>query len=104
MQYNTDYTFDELPASNTKRWVRSRKLAVIKAIDAGVLTEEDACTRYNLSPEELSSWRFMLQEFGPDALKTTHLKQYRDQYIDHQNFQIIATDTAQPHSEHNPAS
>ena len=104
MQYNTDHTLSKLPPSNTKRWVRSRKLAVIRAIDAGALTEDDACKRYDLSLEELSSWRFMLQEFGPDALKTTHLKQYRDQYIDHQNFQIIAADNAHQHSDQNPVS
>lgn len=66
-----------LPPADTQRWVKSRKVAVIQAIQRGQLTEEQACTRYNLSPEELQSWKHLLKRHGPDALRTTHLKRYR---------------------------
>ena len=66
-----------LPPANTARWVKSRKKAVIEAIEKGELSDETACTRYGLSPEELTSWKIMMQKFGPDALRATHIKQYR---------------------------
>lgn len=67
-----------LPPSDTKRWVKSRKLAVIKAIEQGQLNDEDACRRYDISAEELDSWKRLTRRYGPDALRTTHLKEYRD--------------------------
>lgn len=69
----------QLPPPNTQRWVKSRKIAVIKAIENGVLTDEQACMRYNLSQEELDSWKRALNRYGPGALRTTHLNRYRRQ-------------------------
>lgn len=66
-----------LPPRNTQRWVKSRKLAVIQAIEAGVLSDEQACQRYEISPEELDSWKRLTRRYGPEALRTTHLKEYR---------------------------
>ena len=54
-----------LPPANTDRWVKSRKLSVIKAIERGLLTDEQACEKYNLSQEELDSWRVALNRHGP---------------------------------------
>ncbi len=65
------------PPANTQRWVKSRKIAVIKAIDSGALSDEQACSQYNLSQEELDSWRKALNKHGPGALRTTHLNRYR---------------------------
>lgn len=67
-----------LPPPDTQRWVKSRKLAVIQAIDEGELTDEDACRRYDISAEELESWKRLTRRFGPQALRTTHLKEYRE--------------------------
>lgn len=66
-----------LPPPNTQRWVKSRKLAVIQAIENGVLSDEDACKRYSLSEEELQSWKIALKRYGPGALRTTHINRYR---------------------------
>lgn len=66
-----------LPPPTTQRWVKSRKIAVIKAIENGVLTDEQACQRYSLTPEELESWKHALTRHGPGALRTTHLNRYR---------------------------
>lgn len=66
-----------LPPRDTRRWVKSRKLAVIKAIEDGILSDDDACQRYELSREELDSWKRLARRYGPEALRTTHLKSYR---------------------------
>lgn len=84
-----------LPPANTERWVKSRKVAVIQAIQAGHLSEEQACERYNLSPEELQSWKRLLKRHGPDALRTTHLKRYRTVEITDPSHQsVISGDQA----------
>ncbi|PZQ48485.1 MAG: DUF1153 domain-containing protein [Micavibrio aeruginosavorus] len=74
-QRNAEITL--LPPPTTQRWVKSRKLAVIKAIDKGLLTDEQACQRYSLSAEELESWKMALNRHGPGALRTTHINRYR---------------------------
>ena len=66
-----------LPPPTTQRWVKSRKMAVIKAIESGILTDESACQRYSLSQEELDSWKRALNRHGPGALRTTHINRYR---------------------------
>lgn len=66
-----------LPPPNTQRWVKSRKIAVIKAIESGLLSDESACQRYSLSQEELDSWKAALNRHGPGALRTTHINRYR---------------------------
>jgi hypothetical protein len=46
----------DLPPPSTTRWVARRKAQVVTAVRDGVLTFEDACRRYNISPEEFLSW------------------------------------------------
>lgn len=77
-----------IPPRDTKRWVKSRKLAVVNAIQAEAITKEEACERYGLSPEELSSWFRLIENHGPDGLRTTHLKRYRAKDIMEQSFQL----------------
>jgi len=79
IRYEQSGGITQLPPPNTQRWVKSRKLAVIKAIESGVITDEQACLRYNLSQEELDSWKRALNRFGPGALRTTHINRYRRQ-------------------------
>lgn len=78
----------DLPPPNTTRWVKSRKLSVIKAIEDDRITKELAMEAYNLSAEELSSWYRLIKIHGPDALRTTHLKQYRSQDLKDQSFHL----------------
>lgn len=66
-----------LPPPNTQRWVKSRKLSVLKAIERGLLSDEEACKRYSLSQEELDSWKAALNRHGSGALRTTHINRYR---------------------------
>ena len=67
----------DLPPVDTRRWVASRKAAVVKGVDAGLLTADEACRRYNLSEEELESWRAAVAEHGEQALKATAIQKYR---------------------------
>lgn len=66
-----------LPPPNTVRWVKSRKAAVVHAVQEGRISREDACRRYGLSAEELQSWEDLVLKFGDNALKATAIKLYR---------------------------
>ena len=70
-------SFDDLPPADTKRWVASRKAAVVSAVRQGLISEEEACRRYGLSAEEFESWRAALDEHGVGALRATRLQLYR---------------------------
>lgn len=67
----------DLPDPKTRRWVASRKAAIVRALEHGLLTREEALERYNLSNEELDSWQSMIEQFGEPALKATNLQRYR---------------------------
>ncbi|MBV7379491.1 DUF1153 domain-containing protein [Maritimibacter dapengensis] len=67
----------DLPPSNTKRWVASRKALVVKAVKFGLLTMPDALTTYGLSEEEFLEWRNAVETHGEAALKATALQKYR---------------------------
>jgi hypothetical protein len=41
-------TLDDLPPSNTKRWVIRRKAEVVAGVRLGLISLEDACRRYSL--------------------------------------------------------
>ena len=43
----------DLPAATTRRWVASRKAAVVQAVDAGLITTQEAVATWSLSEEEL---------------------------------------------------
>jgi hypothetical protein len=70
-------TRSDLPERNTRRWVASRKAAVVKGVMSGLITEEDACRLYGLSEEEFTSWIEAIQSHGLKGLKTTKLQEYR---------------------------
>ncbi|MFX0544405.1 DUF1153 domain-containing protein [Roseovarius sp. S1116L3] len=67
----------DLPPRDTVRWVASRKLAVVRGVLYGLITQGDACKRYNLSEEEFSEWVRAVSVHGEGALKATALKMYR---------------------------
>ena len=68
---------NDLPAANTKRWVASRKAAVVRAVDGGLIAQNEALETYGLSQEEFDSWHRAVHIFGEKALKTTRLQDYR---------------------------
>lgn len=67
----------DLPPENTRRWVASRKAAVVRGVTHGLMSMDEAMKKYGLSEEEFSSWVSAVAEFGEDALKTTSLQRYR---------------------------
>jgi len=67
----------ELPPPDVKRWTIRRKVAVVTAVAVGVLTREEACSRYQLSEEEFLSWQQAFKAHGLRGLHSTRLQQYR---------------------------
>ena len=67
----------ELPPANTKRWVVRRKAAVVAAVQAGKITFEEACRRYQLTEEEFRAWQRAYDVHGLPGLRATRLQQYR---------------------------
>lgn len=67
----------DLPPKETRRWVASRKAAVVKGIGHGLLSTEEACALYDLSEEELDEWMSAVKQHGEAALKATSLQRYR---------------------------
>lgn len=73
----TIMTRADLPPRDTCRWVASRKAAVVRAVCGGLITVDEAKSRYGLSDEEFESWQLAVTRFGEAALKTTCLQQFR---------------------------
>lgn len=67
----------DLPPTDTRRWVASRKALVVRAITAGLISSSEAQEIYGLSEEELGSWMAAVTRFGEQALHATRLKQFR---------------------------
>jgi len=61
----------DLPPPNTRRWVIRRKAEVISAVRGGLLTVEEALSRYALTEEEFDSWRSSFDRHGMAGLRTT---------------------------------
>ena len=52
----TVFSMSDLPAPDVVRWVASRKLAVVRGLHYGIITQAEAIARYGLSEEELGAW------------------------------------------------
>jgi hypothetical protein len=66
-----------LPPSNTKRWVIRRKAEVVAAVRGGLLSIEEACSRYTLTVEEYLSWQRSIDRHGLAGLRATRIQHYR---------------------------
>ncbi|MEO1106794.1 MAG: DUF1153 domain-containing protein [Pseudomonadota bacterium] len=67
----------DLPPSDIRRWVASRKIIVVRGVLYGLITPSDAKKRYGISDEEFNTWVSAVAEHGIEALKVTALKKYR---------------------------
>ena len=67
----------DLPPTATRRWVASRKAAVVKGVMHGLLPLPEALERYSLSEEEFNEWKQAVEKHGEAALKVTALQKYR---------------------------
>lgn len=73
----TVLTRADLPPATTRRWVASRKAAVVRGVLYGLLSQEEALERYALSEEEFVTWVRAVSDHGEDALKATAVQRYR---------------------------
>ena len=64
----------DLPPENTRRWVASRKAAVVRGVLYGLLPQNEAMRKYGLSEEEFRSWVAAVADHGEEALKATALR------------------------------
>ena len=67
----------DLPSSKTKRWVASRKAAVVRGVVYGLISQAEALNRYDISEDEFLEWVRAVTEHGEGALKATALQKYR---------------------------
>ncbi|MEO1139832.1 MAG: DUF1153 domain-containing protein [Pseudomonadota bacterium] len=67
----TVMTRADLPPRQTRRWVASRKLAVVRAVVHGLITQAEAQSDYGISPEEFQEWLHAVSRHGEVGLKVT---------------------------------
>jgi hypothetical protein len=67
----------DLPPHKTKRWVVRRKAEVVAGVRGGLLSLDEACSRYSLTIDEFMSWQRLLESHGVQGLRTTKIKKYR---------------------------
>ncbi|NRA98217.1 MAG: DUF1153 domain-containing protein [Rhodobacteraceae bacterium] len=72
----------DLPNPRTRRWVASRKAAVVKAVNAGLISRAQALEIYALSDEEFDGWHAAVAKFGENALKATAVQRYRQSEVE----------------------
>jgi len=57
-------TIADLPPPGTKRWVPRRKAEVVAAVRGGLLSLQEACSRYSLTVDEFRSWQESNDQYG----------------------------------------
>ena len=67
----------DLPSPKTRRWVASRKAAVVKGVIHGLMPLKEALDTYGLSEDEFNEWRSAVETHGEAALKATALQKFR---------------------------
>ena len=70
-----------LPPTDTKRWVTRRKAEVVAAVRNGIISLDEACTRYQISIEEFLSWQRQIERHGLAGLRVTRMQDYRGHLI-----------------------
>ncbi|RFC62648.1 DUF1153 domain-containing protein [Fulvimarina endophytica] len=70
-------TLADLPPGNTRRWVIRRKAEVVAAVRGGLLSLDEACSKYTLTVEEFLSWQMSIDQHGLAGLRTTQIQEYR---------------------------
>ena len=60
---------DEIGFARPERWVPQRKEEVVSAVRRGLLSLDEACTRYALSLEEFLEWQQRIDRHGLAGLR-----------------------------------
>ena len=71
-------TVADLPPTSTRRWVIRRKAEVVAAVRGGLLSLDEACSKYTLTVEEFLNWQASIYEHGIAGLRTTRIQHYRN--------------------------
>lgn len=79
-------TIEALPHPKTVRWTPRKKAEVVAAVNGGLLTFDDACSRYSLSLEELTGWMRAVDRSGMQGLRVTRAQQYRSLFERRQRY------------------
>ena len=61
----------DLPPTDTVRWVARRKLTVVRAVLAGLVSREEVEELYRISAEEFEEWENASLKGGLEGLKVT---------------------------------
>jgi DNA-binding response OmpR family regulator len=69
-------TAANLPTPDTKRWSVRRKAEVVAAVRGGLLSFDEARSRYALNTEEIRSWQHCIDQHGLKGLRTLHMQFY----------------------------
>lgn len=88
MEYRSDVPFvigpdgekmtrADLPTPAVRRWVPRRKARVVAAVEGGLISREEACSRYAISDEEFEGWKACLNNHGLRGLRVTKITQRR---------------------------
>jgi hypothetical protein len=64
----------ELPPTFRLRWTARRKAEVVIAVETGILSLNEACARYLISPEEFFTWKNDYARQGMESLRCNALK------------------------------
>jgi hypothetical protein len=62
-------TADNLTAADTVRWSFRRKAELVAAVRGGLLSFDEVCTRYAVTPEEYFLWRDTIKHAGAQGLR-----------------------------------
>ncbi|MEO0389762.1 MAG: DUF1153 domain-containing protein [Pseudomonadota bacterium] len=73
----TIMTQADLPEASTRRWVASRKAAVVRGVLYGLINQDEALKRYALSAEEFQEWVRAVSLHGEKALQATATQKFR---------------------------
>lgn len=70
-------TTSDLPTATTRRWVPRRKARVVAAVEGGLISQEEAVTRYSLTDEEYAGWKKLFAQHGLRGLCVTQINHLR---------------------------
>lgn len=73
----TTFSHADLPDRKTRRWVASRKAAVVRGVVYGLITQSEALEQYDISEEEFKQWVRAVSTHGEAALRATAVQKYR---------------------------
>jgi hypothetical protein len=74
-------TLADLPPPDTVRWMPRKKARLVAAVCGGLISLNQACLRYRLTPEEFSDWKKALDAYGLSGLQATKPRWRRRQAV-----------------------